>query len=126
MLQLILHLVGDYCTQSDWMALEKTKSDFAAGAHAWVYAMPFFLVTSSSKAIIAICLSHFLIDRFRLARYLVYVKNFLAPRRYWFAWADCSATGYHSDRPAWLAVWLMIAADNTIHLACNYAAIALL
>ena len=33
------------------------------------------------------------------------------------------ATGQHEDRPAWMAVWLMIIADNTIHLAINAAAV---
>jgi len=34
-------------------------------------------------------------------------------------WHECSGTGYHKDRPAFLAVWLMIIADNTLHLICN-------
>ncbi|MDX3509165.1 DUF3307 domain-containing protein [Streptomyces caniscabiei] len=50
-------------------------------------------------------------------------KHFLAPRSYWHPWSECSATGYHQDRPAWLAVWLMIIADNTIHLVINAAAV---
>lgn len=29
--QLILHLVGDYVTQSDWMAAEKTEDDSLLG-----------------------------------------------------------------------------------------------
>lgn len=120
--QLILHLLGDYVTQSDWMANEKTRSSVAAGAHAVVYALPFLLL-ASWPAFAVILGTHFLIDRFRLARYVAYGKNFLAPSSYWFTWADCAGTGYHKDRPAWLAVWLMIAADNTLHLAINYAAL---
>jgi hypothetical protein len=38
--QLILHLIGDYVTQSDWMAQRKTKSTWAAFVHATVYSMP--------------------------------------------------------------------------------------
>jgi hypothetical protein len=121
--QLILHLFGDYVTQSDWMANEKTKSSIAAGAHALVYAAPFLLLKPSPLALAVILGTHFFIDRFRLARYVVYAKNWIAPTRYWYAWADCRGTGYHSDRPAWLAVWLMIAADNTLHLAINYLAL---
>jgi hypothetical protein len=41
-------------------------------------------------------------------------------------WGDCSATGYHKDVPAWMSVWLMIAADNGIHLAINYTALKFL
>ena len=39
--QLILHLIGDYVTQSDWMAQNKTKSTWAALCHATVYGAPF-------------------------------------------------------------------------------------
>jgi Protein of unknown function (DUF3307) len=106
--------------------------------------------------------SHFLIDRFRLARYVVWVKNFIGPRRMWlerrdykngkdgapFLLADlnedfnyttvshsvidrhwinpplhhCPA-GYPSTTPIWLSTWLLIIADNTLHLAINYAAL---
>lgn len=122
MTQLILHLVGDYVTQSDWMAQNKTKSTWAALCHATVYALP-FLAIASVNAWIVIWLTHLVIDRFRLARYVVYAKNWLAPKSYWHPWSECSATGYHKDSPPWLSVWLMIAADNTLHLAINAAAI---
>lgn len=123
MIQLILHLVGDYVTQSDWMAQNKTKSTWAALCHATVYALP-FLAIASLNAWLVIWLTHLIIDRFRLARYVVYAKNWMAPRSYWHPWADCAGTGYHKDSPPWLSVWLMIAADNTMHLAINAAAIA--
>jgi hypothetical protein len=131
MLQLILHLIGDYVTQSDWMAQNKTKRSWPALCHAVVYSLPFLLVTQSPVALTVICGTHFLIDRFRLARYVVYAKNIVfsphrpCDREYidkW-RWSNCSATGYPSDAPPWLAVWLLIAADNTLHLAINYAAI---
>ncbi len=123
MIQLILHLVGDYVTQSDWMAQNKTKSSWAAFCHATVYALP-FLAIASVNAWLVIWLTHLVIDRFRLARYVVYAKNWLAPRSYWHPWSECAGTGYHKDSPPWLSVWLMIAADNTLHLAINAAAIA--
>jgi len=43
-----------------------------------------------------------------------------------YSWAECSGTGYHQDRPVWLAVWLMIIADNTLHLICNGLALKFL
>lgn len=119
--QLILHLFGDYVTQSDWMAQNKTKDTWAAVIHAGLYSVPFLLI-GSHPAVWVIYLTHLLIDRFRLARYLVFAKNFLSPRP-WPKWEDCKATGYPSTTPPWMAVWLMIAADNTIHLAINYAAL---
>lgn len=137
--QLILHLLGDYCTQSDWMAQGKRTRFAPAFWHALVYSLP-FLCLASWAGWAVIFVTHFLIDRYGLAKYLVYAKNFLAPRhsytvskseaglnlegsRWWHPWAECSATGYHRDRPVWLAVFLSIAADNTLHLAINYAAI---
>lgn len=126
MSELILHLLGDYVTQSDWMANEKTKQHGAALAHTVIYSLPFLLLRPSVSAFLVILGTHFLIDRYRLARYVVYAKNWIAPTRYWYPWTQCSATGYHADRPTWLAVWLLIAADNTLHLAINHLALRFL
>jgi len=126
MIQLILHLIGDYVTQSDWMAQNKAKHSLPAMAHALVYSLPFLFLTAHAPnpaiAGTVILVTHFLIDRYRLARYVVFAKNFLSPNNY-PKWEDCKATGYPSERPAWLAVWLLIAADNTLHLAINWAAL---
>lgn len=136
---LLCHLVGDYWLQSDWMALEKTKSGWQANlaglAHVVTYMLPFLLLTRSIGALAFIAGTHFVIDRLRLARYICYVKNFLAPKHreirhpgpekaiefttWWYPWSDCADTGYHKDRPAWLAVWLLFITDNTLHLICN-------
>jgi hypothetical protein len=139
------------------MANNKTKRNWPALCHAFVYSLPFLLLTQSPAALAVIFGTHFLIDRFRLARFVVYAKNrLLAPDegvswyddfhmqmfgdhepnpetaeraqkgRQWearWAWSNCSGTGYPSDTPPWLAVWLLIAADNTLHIAINYAAI---
>jgi hypothetical protein len=126
MSELILHLFGDYVTQSDWMASEKTKRHLPALSHAVVYSLPFLLLGPSMLAFAVILGTHFLIDRYRLARYVAFGKNYLAPSTWWFQWADCAGTGYHKDRPAWLAVWLMIAADNTLHLAINHLSLMFL
>lgn len=120
MIQLILHLLGDYVTQSDWMANTKTKSTWSAFVHASIYALPFLLV-GGWRAVFVIWITHLLIDRFRLARYVVFAKNFLGWP--WPTWEDCKGTGYPSARPPWMAVWLLIAADNTLHLAINYGAL---
>lgn len=134
MLQLILHLIGDYVTQSDWMANNKTKRSWPAACHAVIYSLPFLLLRPSWAAFAVILGTHFLIDRFRLARLVVYTKNvILSPHRpcdleyieRW-RWSNCSGTGYPSDAPPWLAVWLLIAADNTLHLAINYTALTYL
>lgn len=166
--QLILHLIGDYLTQSDWMAINKTKSFLPAAIHALIYSLPFFLLTGLGGrgflAWLVILNTHFFIDRYRLARYVVWAKNFIGPKRKheliaetierlrdlgtisrdhvfrpgeldvvlaqnkqtWIGnppWSMCTKTGYPPDRPEWLTVWLLIIADNTMHLAINYASL---
>lgn len=133
--QLILHLVGDYVTQSDWMAQNKTKRFWPAFLHALVYSLPFLLL-GSSWAFWVIMWTHFFIDRYRLARFVVWVKNVILHPDFWnivsvkwdihgeeWSWKNCDQTGYKNSAPPWLAVWLLIAADNTLHLAINYCAL---
>lgn len=120
---LLAHLAGDYLLQSHWMAQEKTKRWLPAVLHAITYGLPFLLVTQSPLALAAIVGTHAVIDRYRLARHIVWAKNLLAPKAHRHPWSECSATGYPSDTPAWLAVWLLIIADNTQHLAINLASV---
>jgi hypothetical protein len=35
------------------------------------------------------------------------------------SWNECKATGYSPATPAWLAVWLLIIADNIMHVLIN-------
>lgn len=126
MIQLIFHLIGDYLTQSDWMAINKTKAHLPALAHALIYSLPFLILTGVGTtrglwAWVTIFGTHFLIDRYRLARYVVWAKNFIGPGNR--PWSECTATGYPPGRPDWLCVWLMIVADNTLHLTINYASL---
>jgi hypothetical protein len=37
-------------------------------------------------------------------------------------WA-CRATGYPPNSPIWLSTWLLIIADNVLHLTVNFAAL---
>lgn len=144
--QLILHLIGDYVTQSDWMASNKTTSYVPAAVHATVYSLPFLLLRPSWTAFAIILITHFFIDRFRLAKYVVWAKNLIGPREHKqtifvgetsgrtvvydeyfiserYRWDNCKATGYPSETPVWLATWLMIIADNTMHLTINFLAL---
>ncbi len=121
---LLAHLVGDYLIQTDWMAQEKTKRWGPAVAHGLTYTLPYVAVIRSPLSLVVIAGTHIIIDRFRLARHVCWAKNLIAPKTYRHPWRECSATGYHESRPAWLAVWLMIIADNTIHLLINTAAVA--
>jgi hypothetical protein len=135
--QLLLHLLGDYVTQTDWMAQNKTRSKVAALLHAAIYTLPFLLLTQSTPALFCIFFSHYLIDHYRLARYVVFAKNWLtSPHKgdpISILWSFSSKTGYQTDvpehlhhiygpnHPMWMATWLMIIADNMLHLGINYA-----
>lgn len=115
--QLVCHAVGDYVLQSDWMANEKTKRSLAALVHVTTYALPFLSLRPSPLALAVIVGTHFVIDRWRLARYVVWGKNFLGRGNP--PWVYCAGTGYPADRPPWLAVWLLIIADNVMHVVIN-------
>ena len=112
--QLVAHAVGDYILQSQWMADNKRKESRAALIHCALYTLPFVLITQSVPALALIFGSHFVFDRFGLARYIVWLKN--GP------WAFSG--GYPDRVPAWLSTWLFIIADNIIHVICNAGALA--
>lgn len=138
---MLAHLVGDYVIQSDWMATEKTKRWWPAIVHGLTYALPFLFITLDWRALAVIALTHVVIDRFRLARYVIWLSNFAAPLRirrpidesestatfvwesYNPPWRDCRVTGFAPGRPAWLVVWLMFIVDNTLHLLVNVGAV---
>lgn len=114
------HMVGDYLIQNDWMAIEKTAHWWPAIAHAVTYGLPFLLITQSPAALAVIVGTHAVIDRYRLARHVVWFKNQLAP--YPFR-PPHTSTGHFDDRPVWLTTWLLIIADNVIHMLINVAAV---
>lgn len=122
---LVAHSTGDYCLQSEWMSSCKTTSWPAALAHGATYGLPFLLVTQSPTALAVIVTTHVVIDRYRLARYVCWAKNWLAPAGWNRPWRECRATGYPPDRGA-PATILMVVADNTMHVAINAAALAYL
>ena len=125
-LLLLAHLVGDYIAQSHWMATRKTSAWVPAIAHGLAYTTCHLVVTRSWLALLIIGGTHVVIDRYRLARHLVWIKNHLAPRSGQpRPWAECSATGYDPEVPGWLAVNLMIVCDNTLHLVINFSAVLL-
>jgi hypothetical protein len=121
--QLVAHAVGDYVLQSDWMAREKVRRSWAALCHIATYGLPFLLLRPTLLAYVVIVGSHFVIDHWRLARYVCWAKNFLAPVGANRPWSECRATGYPDERPAWMTVWLMIVADNVMHVLINGAAL---
>jgi hypothetical protein len=121
--QVLAHAVGDYILQSHWMATEKTKNSVAAAVHAVTYTLPFLFITQAVVPLAIICGTHFLVDRFRLARYVVWLKNgplmMVRTDQGWLRRIPLTATGYQDDVPTWLSVWLLIIADNILHVVIN-------
>jgi hypothetical protein len=138
--QLVGHAIGDYILQSDWMAQNKTKANLPAFVHALTYSAVFLIFRPSIAALAVIFATHFFIDRYRLARYVVWGKNWIGPfyekvainfgngefqQEHWrrknptLTFTECAATGYPPTNPAWLSVWLLIIADNILHVVIN-------
>ena len=136
--QLLAHAIGDYIIQSDWMATNKTKAHIACLIHAIAYGAVFLFFTQSPLAIMAIVSTHFVIDRWHLARFIIWARNWVGiPEAsepsyggqypLWDTvnkpWNECKATGFKPDRPVWLATWLLIITDNILHVLINGMAI---
>lgn len=115
--QFILHAIGDYITQNHWLATNKTKYNFngwiACFVHCVFYSLPFFLI-ASPLAVLIIFLSHFIIDKFRLAQYWTRLVN-----NEW----QSNNFGYPEDAPVFLSLWLVIIIDNILHIVINFLAI---
>lgn len=134
-----LHMVGDYITQTSWMANEKVRRWLPAWVHGVVYTLPFLLLTQNVWALLIIGGTHAVIDHYRLAKHFIWLRTALfEPRRYmgddWqtgkplyaprLTWVEASANfGFSKDTPAWLAGWLMFITDNIIHNAINFGAL---
>lgn len=120
MLQLILHLIGDYLVQNDWMALNKKKvswkGELACQIHCITYSLPFLFITTP-LATLAIYLSHYVIDRTNIVSYFLAFKN----------WTFSTENfGFGKERPVFITVWLYIIVDNVFHIICNYLSIKFL
>ena len=125
-LVLLAHLIGDYLFQTQWMADNKTSRWSPAIWHGITYTIPFLVITLSIPALLVICLTHIIIDRFRLAKYVVWFKNQLVPVKDRYGWdseTNDKVSGYPKRVPAWMSVWLMIIADNTLHLIIGVIAV---
>jgi hypothetical protein len=115
MLQLLFHLWGDYITQNHWMANKKvlfTKEGWLACLiHCVLYSIPFSFIASPT-ALAVIFGTHFLIDKFRLAKYVNQFKNW-----------SFTPTGFPEGTPPFLSIWLLFIVDNILHVTINFAAL---
>jgi hypothetical protein len=138
--QLIAHMIGDYLFQSHWMATSKRARSAACLLHVIAYGAAFVLVElldgrtlagkqiqtfkMSMPAFLVIVGTHFVIDRWGLARYVCAFKNWQGgPHDSGFDWYRSQvcdqATGFPKETPQFLAVWLLIICDNIMHVVIN-------
>lgn len=84
---LVAHLFGDYVFQNQWMADHKVKRLWPAIVHGFFYTLPFLFITLNPWSLLIIFGTHVVIDRYRLAKYVVWFKNQLAPKSSRFTWS---------------------------------------
>lgn len=114
MIQLILHGLGDYIIQNDWMALNKKKltwkGELACQIHCITYSLPFLFI-GGYLAVFFIYLSHYILDRTKLVDYFLCIKN---------GTFSTENFGFNKERPVFITIWVYIITDNLIHITCNY------
>lgn len=109
----IFHLIGDYILQNNWMATEKVKRFFPAAIHAITYSLLFLTITNVWAWLI-ILITHFFIDRYRLAIYWIKLVN--------WNW-DSNNFGFPQSTLTLVSFWLSIIIDNVWHIIINSTAI---
>jgi len=110
LLGFLAHLAGDYIFQNDYIANEKTKRTIPALIHVFLYGIPFYFIVGFSYELLIIVVTHFFIDRFRLAVYWIKLIN--------WNW-NSKNFGFSESKPLWMSVWLMIIYDNSFHILIN-------
>jgi hypothetical protein len=136
--QLIIHGLADFFfTQGSYQAVNKNKNTRLAFLHAFLYTLCFLILTLSWKALLVIGITHFLIDRFSLPKYCIFVKEWIFNPQSWRAtWASSNHNGYFDHvgdewgeqnmdkiRPPFISWWLYIITDNLFHLSINFLAL---
>lgn len=100
-----------------------------AALHCFIYTLPFFFILDLTIwAALFIFTTHWFIDHYRLAKYVIMAKNKLYVNR-----TEENAKRYHKDNidgfgfpkgtPEYIGFMVLIIVDNTMHLVCNYFAI---
>ncbi|MBG0818735.1 DUF3307 domain-containing protein [Planomonospora sp. ID82291] len=117
-------MIGDYIFQSDWMASHKTERWWPAIAHGATYMVPFLVLTRSPEALLVIGGTHIVLDHYRAAKYVIWLKNQLGPAASRPTWKEAASNhGFPASVPGGLAFAMLIVVDNTIHLLINTAAL---
>lgn len=117
MKRLLAHLVGDYILQSHYEAVEKTSHWLPATTHAAKYTAAFLPLTRNKRALVTIGATHLILDRYRLAKHVNWLRNQPVPKAY--RATNLDNAGSPDEVPTGLAVALMFLTDNTIHMLIN-------
>ena len=113
----LAHLVGDYLFQTHYEAVEKTAHWTPAITHATKYAAAFLPLTRDPRALLVIGGTHAILDHYRLAKHVNWLRNQAAPKAYR---AEGLTNGGSPDSvPTGLATALLFITDNTIHMLIN-------
>jgi hypothetical protein len=124
--QFFAHLIGDYLFQSSWMAENKTKTSLVCIVHVVFYSLPFLFLNPSLPAYALITTSHFIIDRWSLAKYVVWAHNLLGSKKYRLPFSELHTNfGFSADIPLHQSFWLYVIIDNIMHLFFNALAFTL-
>ncbi len=99
---ILLHAIGDYLLQWEELAVKKKSSSFHAALHAFLYTVPFVILTRSPLALFVIFFTHFLIDRYSIV-------------------SKINKIFWKSKEK-----WLDVVRDNIIHIIIDYLAITYL
>lgn len=111
----LLHILGDYFIQNDWMAGNKMKNSSVCLLHVATYSLPFLWVVDPIWCFLFVFLTHFFIDRFSLAGYIIRFKN--------RNWNKDHMLGFRPEVPDPLKWIVYVAVDNGLHLFFNTLAI---
>lgn len=116
MIQLFLHLLGDFFLQNDEMAVNKSKYTthgyLMCTIHCMFYSIPFGLYYHNAGVYGFVFFTHWFIDKFGLAEYVTRTIN--------WNWDKNSLFGFQKDRPHFVTVWIHTIRDNSMHIFCNY------
>jgi hypothetical protein len=116
--QILAHVFGDYILQNDWMAVNKSSNTKVCVVHSILYTLPFLFLTTNIYALFIICVSHFIIDRYSITKYINILKDKMYPKKYRNT-EYCKYTGLGANRIEGVKWFVYIVVDNALHIAIN-------
>lgn len=109
----LLHFLGDYILQNEWMALNKKLNNwygfFACFIHCLTYSIPFLLIVGWT-AFFWIFITHFILDKWNIVSWFISFKNNTN---------HIENFGFSNQTPIHISFWLYIITDNIFHFFCN-------